>query len=448
MTAGSLVDRWFGLRAAGSTVPRELVAGLTTFAAMSYILAVNPAILAESGMDRGAVISATAIASALMTAVFALATNYPIALAPGMGMNAFFTYTICLQHRVPWPAALGLVFTGGLLFLLLSVTGARRRILEAIPPELKTAISCGIGLFIAFIGFQKAGLVADHPVTLVTAGRLGSAPALVSLAGLILAAALAWRRVRGAILLSIAAVTVAGLFLSGPDGRPLTPRPDFGAGWRPVDWPASLAPTFLHLDLAYVTTHFLELAPLLLALLFVDLFDNMGTLIGVSRRAGLLDAQGRLPRLGRALAADATAAMVGSTLGTSTVTSYIESAAGVEEGGRTGLTALTVAAGFLLSLFLHPLILLVPTVATAPALILVGVFMMQGAAEIDWRQLPVALPAALTILLMPLTFSISEGLALGFLAWFALALVTGRARTLSVTAWVLALLFLAHVVTR
>jgi AGZA family xanthine/uracil permease-like MFS transporter len=383
-----------------------------------------------------------------MTALFALLTNYPIALAPGMGMNGFFTYTICLQQGIPWQAALGMVFVSGVLFLALSVTGARRKIIEAIPADLKAAISCGIGLFIAFIGLQKGGLIIDHPVTLVTMGRLGSAPSLLVLGGIILSAALVWRGLPGAILASIVVVTTAGFFLVDTAGKPIAQLPAGPEPFRPVDWPASLKPTFLRLDIGYVLRHFLEVLPLLLALLFVDVFDNMGTLIGVTRRAGLLDADGNLPRLGRALTADATAAMAGSLLGTSTVTSYIESAAGVEEGGRTGLTALVVSACFLGALFLHPLIEIVPAVATAPALVLVGIFMMQGIGDITWKDLTRAVPAGLTILLMPLTFSISEGLALGFLAWTALAVATGRARELNLTAWILGALFLAHVLTR
>jgi AGZA family xanthine/uracil permease-like MFS transporter len=447
-TASSSFERWFGIRRAGSTPGREVIAGLTTFAAMAYILAVNPGMLSETGMDKGALISATALASAIMTAVFALATNYPIALAPGMGMNGFFTYTLCLQHGIPWQAALGMVFVSGFLFLALSVTGARRKIIEAIPPELKAAISCGIGLFIAFIGFQKAGIVTDHQATLVTVGDMGSPPALLALGCLILAAALVWKRVQGAILISIAVGTLVGLFLPDSQGGTITRLPDGEDGFRLIALPASLKPLFLQLDIGHVLRNLFALFPLILALLFVDLFDNMGTLIGVSRRAGLLDAQGHLPRLGRALTADASAAMVGSTLGTSTVTSYIESAAGVEAGGRTGLTALVVSLCFLAAMFFHPLIQLVPSVATAPALILVGVFMMQSIAEIPWEKLTIALPAALTILLMPLTYSISEGLAIGFLSWTLIELATGGWRRPGVAGWALAALFLAHILTR
>jgi AGZA family xanthine/uracil permease-like MFS transporter len=419
----------------------EVMAGLTTFAAMAYILAVNPNILAVTGMDRGALVTATALASALMTAVFALATNYPIALAPGMGMNAFFAYTLCVGLKLPWQAALGLTFLSGLLFLALTVTGLRRRIIEAIPGEIKTAISCGIGLFIAFIGLKNADIVAADPVTFVKAGKLASPPVLLALGGIVLTAVLVWRRVRGAMILAILALTAAGLLVpaAGGEGR-VTQLPA-----AVVSLPASLAPTFLKLDLGYVFARFFELLPALLALLFVDLFDNMGTLIGVCQRAGLLDEKGNLPRIGRALAADAGAAMVGACLGTSTVTSYIESAAGVEEGGRTGLTSLVVAACFLLALFFSPVILAIPAVATAPALVVVGIFMMQGVTRLDLSDFSVAAPCVLTMLLMPLTSSISEGLSLGFLCYVALKLGTGRWRELTPTAWGLGALFLLHV---
>jgi len=439
-----MLDRFFQLSAQGTSVRQEILAGLTTFAAMAYILAVNPMILSAGGMDKGAVVSATALASALMTAAMALATNYPIALAPGMGMNAFFAYTICVGMKIPWPAALGMTFVSGLLFLVLSLTGVRQKIIEAIPHELKIAISAGIGLFIAFIGLKNGGLIVSDPVTFVKAGRLSSPPCLLMLGGLVLAAVLVARRIHGAIIITVIVITLAGLVVPAGDGKgPLVTAPD-----RVIAWPASLAPTFLRMDLKYVLANLATAFPVILALLFVDLFDNMGTLIGVTARAGLLDEKGNLPRLGRALAADASAAMVGSCLGTSTVTSYIESAAGVEEGGRTGLTGLTVAVGFLLSLFLHPLILMVPAVATAPALVIVGVFMMQSAARLDLRDFVTAAPAILTMVLMPLTFSISEGLALGFLVYVLFMVGAGRHRQVTLVGYGLGGLFLLHLLHR
>jgi AGZA family xanthine/uracil permease-like MFS transporter len=443
--ASRVLERVFQLTQHRTTLRRELVAGLTTFAAMAYILAVNPGILGQTGMDRGALITATALASALMTAVMALATNYPIALAPGMGLNAFFTFGLCLGAKIPWQAALGLVFYSGVLFLLLTLTGIRKKLIEAIPHELKLAITCGIGLFIAFIGLKGGGIIVASPPTLVSLGDLHQPGPLLVLGGIVLTAVLVWRKVPGAIILVIGVITVLGFFLktTGADGKvlPLTSAPE-----AIVAMPASLAPTFLQLDLGYFWSHWRQCLPLLLALLFVDLFDNMGTLIGVCQRAGLLDKDGNLPKLGRALTADATAAMVGSTLGTSTVTSYIESAAGVEAGGRTGLTALTTAGCFLLALFLSPLIAIIPAAATAPALVIVGVFMMQSVAELDLKDFGKAVPAVVTMLAMPLTFSIAEGIALGFVVYVLFSLGTGRAKEVKPLAWVLGALFLAHLI--
>jgi adenine/guanine/hypoxanthine permease len=437
------LDNFFKITAHGSSVRTEVTAGLTTFAAMAYILAVNPQILSSSGMDFGAVVTATALASALMTAVFALVTNWPIALAPGMGLNAFFAFTICGVMKMPWQAALAMVFLSGCCFLLLTLTGIRERIVAAIPHELKIAISAGIGLFIAFIGLQKGSVIVARPATLVTAGKFGEARVLLVLAGIAITAALHARRVRGAIVFGVIILTIAGSFISGPDGSALTKPP---AQW--IAPPASLAPTFFAFDFAYVFTHWRETLPLVFAFLFVDLFDNMGTLIGVCSRLGLLKENGELPGIGRALSADACAAMVGSALGTSTVTSYIESAAGAEEGGRTGLTALVVSVCFLAALFFHPLLRIIPAEATAPALIVVGVLMMQNISALDLRDSVRAVPCVLTIILMPLTFSISEGLALGFVSYCAAMLLTGRTRNVTAMAWILGALFLLHLVTR
>jgi AGZA family xanthine/uracil permease-like MFS transporter len=438
-----VLERLFGLQRAGTTLRTEITAGFTTFAAMAYILAVNPQILSTTGMDFGAVVTATALASAIMTAAFGLITNWPIALAPGMGLNAFFAFTICGAMGIPWPAALAMVFCSGVGFLLLSLTGLRQRIIQSIPHELKIAISCGIGLFITFIGLQKGGVVVANPATLVSAGALGSPRVLLVLAGVVLAAVLHLRKVRGAIILTVLAVTLLGLIVPGADGQPITKMPT-----ALIAWPASLAPTFLQLDFGYLVAHWQQVLPLIFAFLFVDLFDNMGTLIGVCTRLGLLQKDGSLPGIGRALSADATAAMVGSCLGTSTVTSYIESAAGAEEGGRTGLTALVISACFLGALFFHPLLRIIPAEATAPALILVGILMMQGASELNLADFATAVPAVLTIVLMPLTFSISEGLALGFVIYVLFLTGAGRAGQITGMAWALAALFLAHLLLR
>jgi AGZA family xanthine/uracil permease-like MFS transporter len=417
-----------------------VVAGLTTFAAMAYILAVNPAILSTTGMDKGALITATAIASGVMTAVMALATNYPIALAPGMGLNAFFAFTLCGAKGIPWPAALGLVFYSGLIFLALSVTGLRKKIVEAIPLELKLAITAGIGFFIAFIGLKNGGVVVANPATFVGLGDLSKPGPLLVIAGTIATAILVARKIPGAIILVILALTVVGLIFPAPDGKGMiTPIPT-----GIINLPASLAPTFLKLDLSYFWQNFIGALPIVLAILFVDLFDNMGTLIGVSKRAGLLDKEGNLPKIGRAFMADAGAAMFGSTLGTSTVTSYIESAAGVEAGGRTGLTVMVTAVCFLLALFLAPLILIIPGVATAPALVIVGAFMMQGLAELDLRDFEKTAPAFVTILAMPLAFSISEGVAFGLLTYVGLRIGTGKAKEVGLITYILAFLFILH----
>jgi AGZA family xanthine/uracil permease-like MFS transporter len=370
----------------------------------------------------------------------ALATNYPIALAPGMGLNAFFAFTLCGAKGIPWPAALGLVFYSGLIFLALSVTGLRKKIVEAIPLELKLAITAGIGFFIAFIGLKNGGVVVANPATFVGLGDLSKPGPLLVIAGTIATAILVARKIPGAIILVILALTVVGLIFPAPDGKGMiTPIPT-----GIINLPASLAPTFLKLDLSYFWQNFIGALPIVLAILFVDLFDNMGTLIGVSKRAGLLDKEGNLPKIGRAFMADAGAAMFGSTLGTSTVTSYIESAAGVEAGGRTGLTVMVTAVCFLLALFLAPLILIIPGVATAPALVIVGAFMMQGLAELDLRDFEKTAPAFVTILAMPLAFSISEGVAFGLLTYVGLRIGTGKAKEVGLITYILAFLFILH----
>lgn len=433
-----MLETFFQLKENGTTVRRELTAGLTTFAAMAYILAVNPQILSASGMEIGALITATALASAIMTLAMAFMTNYPLALAPGMGLNAFFAFTICGAMKIPWQSALGMVFWGGLLFLVLSLTGLRKKLVEAIPFELKLAITCGIGLFIAFIGLKNGGIVVAHPATLVGLGDFGAPGPWLVLGGVVLIGALVARKIKGAVIIGVLVVTGLGFFIQGANG-PITATPN-----NIFALPASLAPTFMQLDFSFLWREPGVAIPLVLALLFVDLFDGMGTLIGVCNRAGLLDKNGNLPKIGRAFTADASAAMIGACLGTSTVTPYIESAAGVEEGARTGLSSVTVAVCFLLALFLNPLIAIIPAVATAPALIIVGIFMMQGVLDIDLKDFTKAVPAVVTMLAMPLTFSISEGIALGFLVYAALNLFLGRWKQVTPLAWFLAVLFLAH----
>jgi AGZA family xanthine/uracil permease-like MFS transporter len=433
-----MIDRLFHLRDHHTSVGRELQAGLTTFAAMAYILAVNPEILSATGMDRAALVTVTAITAAVSTTLMALWTNYPIALAPGMGINAFFTFTICLGHGVKWPEALGMVFVNGVVFLLLSITGLREKIIAAIPTPLKVAITCGIGLFIAFIGLKNGGVIVANPATFVAQGDFASGPVALCLAGVLLTAVLVARRVPGAIVLSIAAITLAGLFVPNGRGGHVTALPaSFFA------WPASPAPLLFKLSFGFLESSraFFAALPLILTLLLVDMFDNIGTLIGVTKRAGLLHPDGTLPRAGRALIADSVATLLSALGGTSTVVSYIESASGVEAGGRTGLTTLTTAALMLLALFLTPLILIVPAAATAPALVIVGVFMMQSVVEIDLKDFVVAAPAVLTIVAIPLTFSIAEGIGLGLIAAAVLALGTGRPRSLTGVGYAVAAVF-------
>jgi AGZA family xanthine/uracil permease-like MFS transporter len=395
-------------------------------------------VLAEAGMDRAALVTVTALSAAAATTVMALLTNYPLALAPGMGINAFFTYTICLGAGVPWQQALGMVFVNGCVFLVLSLTGIRERIVHALPQSLTLAITGGIGLFIAFIGLRNGGLVVASPATLVTHGDFTNGPAALCLLGLAITATLVARRVPGAIVLGMVVTTVIGTLVPNGNGGMVTTLPD---AW--LTPPASPAPLLLQLDLGFLATaeSFFRVLPLILTLLLVDMFDNIGTLVGVAKRAGFLDANGRLPGVGRVLVADSVAAIVSALLGTSTVVSYVESAAGVEAGGRTGLTGLTTAACFLLALVVTPLILAIPAAATAPALVVVGVFMLQAVTEIDMRDIATAVPAALTLVGIPLLFSVADGIGLGLIASAVLAVATGRPRALTVTGYVVALVF-------
>jgi AGZA family xanthine/uracil permease-like MFS transporter len=433
-----MLRRFFHLDAHGTNVGRELQAGLTTFAAMAYILAVNPAILANAGMDRGALVTVTAITAAIATALMAFLTNYPLALAPGMGINAFFTFTICLGKGVPWSEALGMVFVNGLIFLALSVTRVREKIIQSIPTSMKLAVTCGVGLFIAFIGLKNGGLIVANPETFVSPGDFSSGPVALCFAGIVFTAVLVARRVSGAIILGMLATALGGLLVPGAGGAHVTQLPP-----SLFSLPESPAPIFLKLTFHFLTrvSAFEAALPLILTLLLVDMFDTIGTLIGVTKRAGLLDADGRLPRAGRALLADSCATILSALCGTSTVVSYIESASGVEAGGRTGLTALTTAALMLLALFLTPLILAIPAAATAPALVIVGIFMMQSVVEIPMDDFSVAAPAVLTIFAIPLTFSIAQGMGIGLICAALLALALGRPRNFPGLGYVVAGVF-------
>ncbi len=430
-----MLERWFGLGAHGTTLQREILAGLTTFASMAYILAVNPGILANTGMDPGALITATALASAIGCLLMALMTNYPIALAPGMGLNAFFTYGICLGMNVPWQGALAMVFWNGVVFMLVSVTTLRSHVVRAIPECLKIGIQAGIGLFIALIGLQNSGIVVDHPATLLTLGPLSDGwipnSATLALLGLVLAAVFIARGVPGGILLAMIIVTLCGLVVPAGEGM-VTPRPQ-----GVVAWPKSASSLFFQLDWFYPFRHWQTAWVVVLSLLFVDLFDSVGTLIGVSRRAKLTDASGDLPKMPRALFADATATAAGACVGCSPVTAYVESATGVEAGGRTGLTTLVVALCFTLALFFHPLITVMPAAATAPALILVGVLMASGLQNMPWADVRETVPGVATALLIPLSFGIANGIALGCIGYTLIMFLTGAREKVH---WLLAVL--------
>ncbi|WP_374286144.1 NCS2 family permease [Pseudomonas fluvialis] len=422
-----MLEKLFQLQAHNTTVRTELLAGLTTFLTMAYILFVNPSLLSEAGMDRGAVFVATCLAAAIGSAIMGLVANYPIALAPGMGLNAFFTYTVVLTMGYTWQVALGAVFLSGAIFFALSIFKIREWIINSIPLPLRSGIAAGIGLFLAIIALKNAGIVVDHPATLVTLGDLSSGGALLACLGFFVIAGLYYRQVTGAVMIGILLVTVLSIVLglSKLDGV--------------MSMPPSLMPTLMQLDIAGALD--IGLISVIFAFLFVDLFDTSGTLVGVAQKADLLDKDGKMPRVGRALLADSTATMAGAALGTSTTTSYIESAAGISAGGRTGLTALTVAALFLLSLFFAPLAGAVPAFATAPALLFVAVLMTSSLARIDWDDLSVAAPVVVAALAMPLTFSIANGIAFGFIAWTAIKLLAGQWRQLNPALWILSALF-------
>ncbi len=433
-------DTLFKLKQHGTNVKTEVIAGLTTFAAMSYVLVVNPAILSASGMPIEGLITVTALAACVGTLLMAMMTNYPVALAPGMGLNAFFAFTICLTREVPWDAALGIVFWNGILFLLMSVSGIRTKIANAIPAALKIGVQCGIGLFIAFIGLKNAGLIVDNPATFVSIGDLSHPATLLALAGIILTIILVTKKVTGAILISVVVLTVIGAFIPEGEGY-LTAHPDAVVGL-----PDSISNTFFAFDLMYPIEHFAETWDLIFALVFVNMFDTIGTLIGVSRRANLLDEKGQLPKIGKAMTADAAASVAGAALGTSPVTSYVESAAGVSAGGRTGLTAVVVAICFILALFLTPVMKVIPLMATTPALMMVGILMMDSIRQLDFDDLTSLATATVALMAMPLTFSISEGIALGFITYVGLMLGNGKYKEVSLITYILAAVFVLRYV--
>lgn len=448
-----MLEKFFKLKENGTDVRTEVMAGITTFMTMAYILAVNPNILSASGMDAKAVLIATALASFIGTALMALLANYPFALAPGMGLNAYFAYTVVLGYGYSWQVALLAVFVEGLIFIVLSITNVREAIFNAIPMTLKAAVSAGIGLFIAFIGLQNAKLVVDSGATLVTYQNFKTdfssvgMGALLALIGVLITGFLLAKKIRGGILFGILITWVLGILceLVGL----YQPNPDLGmysvipSAIVSFDF-SSIGLTFGQVFKAdFSGGKITEFIVVVFAFLFVDVFDTLGTLIGVSSKADMLDKDGKLPRIRGALLADAIATSAGALLGTSTTTTYVESASGVTEGGRTGLTAITTGLLFLLALIFSPLFLTIPSFATAPALIIVGFYMIASVTKIDWNNILEAVPAFLCILCMPLMYSISEGIAVGVISWTILHLCSGKAKgKVSVLMYVLTVLFI------
>jgi AGZA family xanthine/uracil permease-like MFS transporter len=421
------LERYFEFQRLGTNWRTEALAGVTTFLTMAYIVLVNPAILAQSGMPLPAVTAATCLSAAFGSILMGIIARYPLALAPGMGLNAYFTYTVCLKMHIPWQTALGAVFISGCVFLILTAFGIRQLILKSIPQELYAAVACGIGLFIAFIGLVKAGLVVADPSTFVTLGRVKDPSTALALLGLLIMVALEIWRVKGSILIGVLTVTAIAWALHL-------------VHWTPTQGGvSSLTATAFKLDIP--GAFHVGLLEIIFIFFFVDLFDNLGTLVAVTKRAGLLTQDHTIPRLNRILFADATATIAGSLTGTSTVTSYVESTAGVAAGGRSGVTAIVTGLLFLLAMVAAPFVSMVPSAATAPALILVGSLMLTTVTEIRWTEPLVAVPAFLTLILIPLTYSIANGLGFGIIAWAVLHLAAGKFNRKDWLLYILAALF-------
>jgi len=425
-----MLDKFFKISENGSTVKTELIAGITTFMTMAYILAVNPSILSKTGMDSHAVFAATAISSVIATLVMALWAKLPFALAPGMGLNAFFAFTVVLGMGHTWQFALTAVFLEGIIFLILTAFNIRELIVNAIPLNMKHAISAGIGLFIAFIGLHNSGLIVDNPATLVGLGDISDKAVIITLFGLILSGVLMTLKVKGALLIGIFASTLLGI----PMGVTHIPEGNL------ISTPPSLSSIAFQFDFHEIFS--MKMLVVLFTFLFVDMFDTVGTLVGVASKANMLDDKGRLPRVKQALFADAIGTTVGAILGTSTVTTYVESASGVAEGGRTGLTALTTAGMFFIALFLAPLFLMVPAAATAPVLILIGSFMLTPIVKVNFDDMTESIPVFLTVIMMPLTYSIAEGIVFGMLSYVALKVLTGRHKEVTMVSYIIALFFI------
>jgi adenine/guanine/hypoxanthine permease len=422
-----MLEKLFKLSEHNTDVRTEIIAGITTFLTMAYIIFVNPAILSDAGMDRGSVFVATCLAAAIGCFVMGFIANYPIALAPGMGLNAFFTYAVVLGMGYTWQVALAAVFVSGLLFIALSLFRIREWIINSIPLSLRTGIAAGIGLFLAFIALKNAGIVVANPATYVSLGDITSLHCVLAALGFFLTVALAQHNVKGGVMIAILIVTAAGIIFGD-------------VKWAGVmSTPPSIEPTFLQLDFSAIFD--VGMISVIFAFLFVDLFDTAGTLVGVAQKAGLIGDDGKIPRLNRALLADSTATSIGALLGTSNTTSFVESTAGVAAGGRTGLTAVVVGVLFILALFFSPLAGMIPAYATAGALFYVAILMLSGLVNVDWDDLTESAPVVVTCLLMPLTFSIAEGISLGFISYTLIKLFSGKGRTVSASVWVMSIIF-------
>ena len=434
----TFIRKAFGFDPEKHSIRTEIVAGITTFLTMAYILAVNPSIFgALDGMPNGAVFTATGLAAIIATLVMAFYAKKPFALAPGMGLNAFFVYTVCLTMGYSWQFALTAVLIEGVIFIILTLTKVRQWILNSIPMSLKNAIGAGIGLFIAFIGMQNAGLIVNSDSTLVTLGDVCHGSGLLAVIGIVITAVLLILKVRGGILLGILITALLGLVIKDPaTGVALT---HFSGV---VDTPPSVSPIFMKFEWAHILSW--DMLAVVFTFLFIDMFDTMGTVIGVSQKAGFVDEKGNVEDIDKVFMADSIGTVCGACLGTSTTTTYVESSAGVGEGGRTGLTAFSAAICFVLALFFAPIFLGIPSAATAPALILVGVMMMEPVVRIDWTNFREAIPAFVTLILMPVAYSISDGILIGMITYVVLNALTGKAKEISPTMWVLAVLFIAR----
>ena len=423
------MDRLFKLKELNTTFSKEILAGLTTFMAMAYIIFVNPQMMADAGMDYGASFVATCIAAAVACFLMGLYANWPVGLAPGMGLNAFFTYTIVGEMGYSWQVALGAVFLAGILFVLMSITRLRAWILESIPKDLRIAMGVGVGLFIGIIGLMNGGIISDHPATLLTLGDLSAPQPLMACLGFLIIMGLAVRNIPGAIILGILSITLIALVTGHAEYQGI------------VSAPPSIAPTIAQLDIRGALE--ITMISVILAILFVNLFDTAGTLMGVASRAGLMDSEGNIKDIDRALKADSTSSVAGAFFGCSPVTSYVESAAGVSAGGRTGLTACTVGLLFVIAIFFAPLAGMVPAFATAGALIYVALVMMGGMRDLDWNSPTNLLPALIMILMIPLSFSIAHGIAVGFISYVVLKVSAGKIAEVNVGVWFLAVIFTA-----